>query len=114
MIDVMKLPSMNPVTERLTSPAIRVTRAGALGGHEPQDAHAQLGPLEQEEEDEDEHDEEVEADGEGTGPDLERRLGQVLGVALQLGEVLLDPVLDVVLAAPDARCSPCRARRCCT
>ncbi len=34
----------------------------------------------------------------GPGPDLERRLGQVLGVALELGQVLLHPVLHVVLA----------------
>ena len=98
MIDVMKLPSMYPVTDRLTSPATRVTRAARSGAMSREDTQAQLGSLEQQQEHEDEDHEEVEADRERAGPELERRLGQVLGVTLQLGEVLLDPVLDVVPA----------------
>ena len=84
---------------------------GALGRDEPQDAAAHLGPLEQEQQDEDEHDEDVEAEREGAGAELQRRLGEVRGVVLELGQVLVHPVLHVVLASRGGRSTPCRARR---
>ncbi len=60
----MKLPSMKPVTERLTSPAIVVTRAARVGAKRRKEPVAQLVALEQQQQHQDEHDEQGEADGE--------------------------------------------------
>ena len=76
----------------------RHTAAAFSGAKNCNTPFLSLGPSSRSSKHEDEHHEEIEPEGEGTGPELQGGLGEILGVALQLGQVLLDPVLHVVLA----------------